>query len=844
MRHMLAAAVLLALIAPHALAGGGPEGVIVVVNEDSWASMAVANEFIHLRRIPAGNVVYLKDLPGFEHTDVDAFRDRLLAPVLAAIRDRGLEGRIDCVAWSADLPWAVSAGKDVAGRELPKFITQTAALNGLTYLYELVQAKDIAYLGMNSNAYLRRPKPLTQGKPPTSEEVVAGQFVAGLIQNGNWADAEAALRRLLDKRPDAPDLWYNLACVLARQNKADAAVAALEKSVEAGWGNAAHASQDADLEPLRERKDFKALLERMKQPMMGLAPSVAFSGAASWAPNGDLAEPGAGRRYMLSTMLAVTSGRGLSVAEAVENLRRSAGADGAAPPGTIYFMQNGDVRSTTRQWAFASAAALLGEMGVKAEVLQGTLPKDKPDVAGLVVGAAGFDWPKSGSTILPGAICEHLTSTGGVMNAGAGQTALTEFLRAGAAGASGAVTEPYAIQAKFPLAFMHVHYAAGCSLAEAFYQSVAGPYQLLIVGDPLCRPWAKIPRVTIAGAKPGQALKGKVTLTPAAEGDVPVSRFEWFIDGRPGGTCKPGESFTLPDGLSDGWHEVRAVAVASGPVATRGFCVMPVVLANHGQALKVTVPAAKEVAWGTPLKTSASMPGAREIRFLHNGRALASVAGEKGDVTIDTARLGLGPVAIQAVAHMPPTGGAPGAPAPSATSADTAKTSVAEGTLVAAAPVEMDIIPPTALPAQPKPPEGETAKGLVLELPGGKRMLIESTRDGAWMTKAGLDKGQAFTLDGWFTAPRQEVYQFQVRPAGEMTVAVDGREIGRAPGGRWTMLPVHLAQGPHRLTVTGVFEGRPSMDIRFGGPGAAPLDAERFSHTGQAEAAAEPEKKP
>jgi hypothetical protein len=34
------------------------------------------------------------------------------------------------------------------------------------------------------------------------------------------------------------------------------------------------------------------------------------------------------------------------------------------------------------------------------------------------------------------------------------------------------------------------------------------------------------------------------------------------------------------------------------------------------------------------------------------------------------------------------------------------------------------------------------------------------------------------------------------------------------------------------------------MDIRFGGPGAAPLDAERFSHTGQAEAAAEPEKKP
>ena len=41
---------------------------------------------------------------------------------------------------------------------------------------------------------------------------------------------------------------------------------------------------------------------------------------------------------------------------------------------------------------------------------------------------------------------------------------------------------------------IQVHYARGCSLAEAFYQSVYAPYQLMIVGDPLCRPWANIPR--------------------------------------------------------------------------------------------------------------------------------------------------------------------------------------------------------------------------------------------------------------------------------------------------------------------------------------------------------------
>jgi len=61
------------------------------------------------------------------------------------------------------------------------------------------------------------------------------------------------------------------------------------------------------------------------------------------------------------------------------------------------------------------------------------------------------------------------------MRANAGQTPLTEFLRFGAAGASGTVTEPYAIPAKFPDPFVHVHYVAGCCLAESFYQSITGP---------------------------------------------------------------------------------------------------------------------------------------------------------------------------------------------------------------------------------------------------------------------------------------------------------------------------------------------------------------------------------
>ncbi len=96
------------------------------------------------------------------------------------------------------------------------------------------------------------------------------------------------------------------------------------------------------------------------------------------------------------------------------------------------------------------------------------------------MGSASFAWIASGSKLVPGAIAENLTSLNGKMD-GVGQTKLTEYLAHGAAGSSGAVEEPYSLQQKFPLPFIHETYARGATLAEAFYQSVLGPYQLLIV---------------------------------------------------------------------------------------------------------------------------------------------------------------------------------------------------------------------------------------------------------------------------------------------------------------------------------------------------------------------------
>ena len=47
---------------------------------------------------------------------------------------------------------------------------------------------------------------------------------------------------------------------------------------------------------------------------------------------------------------------GIPCREALDYLQRSVAADATNPRGTIYFMENDDVRSTTRQWAFTSAS--------------------------------------------------------------------------------------------------------------------------------------------------------------------------------------------------------------------------------------------------------------------------------------------------------------------------------------------------------------------------------------------------------------------------------------------------------------------------------------------------------
>ena len=380
--------------------------------------------------------------------------------------------------------------------------------------------------------------------------------------------------------------------------------------------------------------------------------SRGFRSLYGWGTEGELLIEG-GPSYLLSTMLAVTSGRGNTVDEAIAYLARSAQADGTRPSGTIYYVKNKDVRSQARHDAFPHAVAELQSLGVNAQIVGGKVPKGKKDVQGAMLGTANFDWAKSGSQILPGAICEHFTSYGGVMTKEFYQTPLSEFLRYGAAGTSGTVTEPIALPMKFPHPAIHVHYARGCTLAEAFYQSVTSPYQLLIVGDPLCRPWAVIPEVSVRGLRSGQVLQGTVNIAPSAQiaGGAQVAWFELFVDGRRVAVCRQGETMKFDTTkLVDGHHELRVVAIDASPIQTQGRVILPVQVNNHGHTVQLSLLLGATVPADMPVTLTAMSDGAEAIIVLHNRRQVGRLAAPRGRIEIPAGRLGRGEVVLQAVA--------------------------------------------------------------------------------------------------------------------------------------------------------------------------------------------------
>jgi tetratricopeptide (TPR) repeat protein len=96
---------------------------------------------------------------------------------------------------------------------------------------------------------------------------------ASRVQAGQAAEAVADVAELTKLATWNAGQWYDFACVYAlaggkiadkKQEYADRAMQLLHQAVKAGWKDAAHMKKDTDLDSLRQREDFKKLMQALE----------------------------------------------------------------------------------------------------------------------------------------------------------------------------------------------------------------------------------------------------------------------------------------------------------------------------------------------------------------------------------------------------------------------------------------------------------------------------------------------------------------------------------------------------------------------------------------------------
>lgn len=381
----------------------------------------------------------------------------------------------------------------------------------------------------------------------------------------------------------------------------------------------------------------------------------AFDSTQAWLGGVPSSDPSA-RRYYLGTMLGYTGANGNTRAEVLAMIDRSVAADGTMPAGTFYYMQTTDpARSGPRHGDFPMALTRLALLGATGEHLHDVLPSGRNDALGVMTGWATPDILGTPFTLLAGSFADHLTSHAATFDE-TSQTKMALWITKGASGTAGTVEEPCNYPAKFPDARLHVAYRSGLTLGEAWFRSLAGvPFQGLFTGDPLTRPWAAEPLVSVPDLPVGP-VAGDVVLHPLATATAPgatIAQLELLLDGRRVDVRPAGSAFSVrTEELAEGWHELRVLATDSTLVANVGSFTGALLVDNTPFEVSLA-PALTSGDLGTEFAFTLTASGASvaELVLLQHGRVVASASSAAATLAVLGHQLGAGPVELQAEAR-------------------------------------------------------------------------------------------------------------------------------------------------------------------------------------------------
>ena len=181
----------------------------------------------------------------------------------------------------------------------------------------------------------------------------------------------------------------------------------------------------------------------------------------------------------------------VSLERAKALIDRGLESDGSFPSGTAYLVSTSDKARNVRSTWFPTVEQMF-KSRLHVRLLREDALRDKTDVLFYFTGVAKVEALDT-LRFVPGAVADHLTSTGGMLT-DSGQMSVLRWLEAGATGSYGTVVEPCDMLPKFPHPAVVIdHYLRGETLIEAYWKSVAMPGQGIFVGEPLAAPFRRPP---------------------------------------------------------------------------------------------------------------------------------------------------------------------------------------------------------------------------------------------------------------------------------------------------------------------------------------------------------------
>lgn len=161
-----------------------------------------------------------------------------------------------------------------------------------------------------------------------------------------------------------------------------------------------------------------------------------------------------------------------------------------APAVNAHFVTTSDAVRSVRQ-QFFPPAGLNPSVGIEVHLNQTDALKNADRVAIYMTGITHVGFLDT-IDFVPGALADHLTSFGGMLDNAHGQMSVLSWIEAGATASYGTTSEPYALWQKFPHPQgLVIFYAQGATALEAYWKSVAWPQQGLFVGEPLAAPFSR-----------------------------------------------------------------------------------------------------------------------------------------------------------------------------------------------------------------------------------------------------------------------------------------------------------------------------------------------------------------